>query len=351
MERPALQNSISDYEQRIFMKFGVLLGWSAADIHKNLKIALDKRVLPESTTKRWVKQIKEGRIDVTEDRGGDRSNYQEHENQVKKIKELLEESREWSVRSIESTTGINRETARIILTKTLELNKVYKTWVPYTLSEDQKINRTLACQANLLRFKKTRKVLERTLAIDETWIRMYEPSGRGSKVWLHPSDAREKEVKGGFKEKKRMLFLAMDFTGIAFWWLMPENLTATAEIYRDFINDHIHDWKAKHNIERPILAHDNAKPHVAKVVQQYLGSQNISLWIQPAYSPDFQPCDFNCFGPLKAGLKGHRYTTWEEVEIAIKNVISEGLSRGLYQGVKMLPDRWERVIEEEGEYI
>jgi hypothetical protein len=40
MDRIALANSISDYEQRCFIKIGVLLNKSAKDIHSLLRKAL-----------------------------------------------------------------------------------------------------------------------------------------------------------------------------------------------------------------------------------------------------------------------------------------------------------------------
>ena len=56
-------------------------------------------------------------------------------------------------------------------------------------------------------------------------------------------------------------------------------------------------------------------------------------------SPDIQPCDFDCFSPLKRGLKGIRYNTWYDLINAVNSAIKEGLQRGLFKGVKMLPNR------------
>lgn len=351
MDRQNLQNSIDEYQQRIFIKFGVLLGWSAIEIDRNLRKALNKQAYPSSSIRRWFGQIKNGRIDVKEARGGNRNNDAEKENQVEKIKELLSETRNWSLRTIEHITGIPHETVRKILKDKLGLNKVYKIWIPYQLNEEQKLNRIIACQANLLRFKKTNSLLRRTLAIDESWIRMYEPAGHSNKIWLHPSESREVQVKGGFQQKKRMLMMAMDYNGIAFWKLLDEKVTVTSKVYKEFIEEHIEEWKIKNSIKCPVIVHDNARSHVSRLVQDFFVDEGISVWIQPPYSPDIQPCDFNCFGPLKGAMKGNRYINWNDVETALKNAIESGLSRGLYQGVKMLPERWERVIAKEGDYI
>ena len=54
MNRLDLQSSISYYEQRVFMKFGVLLNWSAADVHHQLSKALGKHACSLSSIRRWV---------------------------------------------------------------------------------------------------------------------------------------------------------------------------------------------------------------------------------------------------------------------------------------------------------
>ena len=38
--------------------------------------------------------------------------------------------------------------------------------------------------------------------------------------------------------------------------------------------------------EQMLIVHDNARPHVPRVVTDFLAEQNITLVPQPAYSPD-----------------------------------------------------------------
>ena len=145
--------------------------------------------------------------------------------------------------------------------------------------------------------------------------------------------------------------MAMDINGIAFWNLCEEKTTMNAELYKNFLERNIPIWMEENGVNRPIIVHDNATPHVTKVVTSYLEQNNISTWVQPPYSPDIQPCDFNCFGPLKRELKGIRYNSWPELINAVNTIISEGLQRGLFKGVEMLPDHWKRIIDSNGEYI
>ena len=48
--------------------------------------------------------------------------------------------------------------------------------------------------------------------------------------------------------------------------------------------------------------HDNARPHVAKKVKDYLNDQNFVIMDQPPYSPDLAPSDFLLFDYVKQRL-------------------------------------------------
>ncbi|VDO20878.1 unnamed protein product [Haemonchus placei] len=75
---------------------------------------------------------------------------------------------------------------------------------------------------------------------------------------------------------KRMLIMAMDFWDVAFWRLCPEKMTVTAEVYRQFLDDNIDNRMAAHNFKKPIIAHDSAKPHASRIVQQFLEERKLS---------------------------------------------------------------------------
>jgi hypothetical protein len=93
------------------------------------------------------------------------------------------------------------------------------------------------------------------------------------------------------------------------------------------------------NFRYPILLHDNARPHKARIVKDFLKSHRLEVWDHPPYSPDLNPCDFNCFGPLKLQINGTRYADWNQLQDALEAAMRDGSERGLYKGVQMLPER------------
>jgi histone-lysine N-methyltransferase SETMAR len=55
-----------------------------------------------------------------------------------------------------------------------------------------------------------------------------------------------------------------------------------------------------------LLHHDNARPHVARIVRDFLESHGIETVPHPPYSPDLAPRDFYLFPNLKKALKGKK---------------------------------------------
>ncbi len=55
---------------------------------------------------------------------------------------------------------------------------------------------------------------------------------------------------------------------------------------------------------KPILLHDNARPHSAGVTIGLLKTLKWEVLPHPMYSPDLSPCDFKIFGRLKKDLEG-----------------------------------------------
>jgi hypothetical protein len=62
------------------------------------------------------------------------------------------------------------------------------------------------------------------------------------------------------------------------------------------------------------LRHDKAPCHTLLVLQQFLVERNISVIIQPPYSPDLAKSDFWLSPTLKMGLKGTRFAAMEDIK-------------------------------------
>ena len=56
-----------------------------------------------------------------------------------------------------------------------------------------------------------------------------------------------------------------------------------------------------------MLLHDNAKPHVAKVVRRKMEQLNCEVLPYPSYSPDLDPADYHLFRSFSNYLKEKQF--------------------------------------------
>ena len=63
------------------------------------------------------------------------------------------------------------------------------------------------------------------------------------------------------------------------------------------------------------------------------------------------PPDFDLFPKLKEPMRGHGFSSLEEVSAAVTQAI-RGLNKSsTLNGIENLPKRWDAVIEKQGDYI
>nr|CDJ91455.1 mariner transposase [Haemonchus contortus] len=167
----------------------------------------------------------------------------------------MAERRDCTIAELARETGIPATTVGRVVSKELKMVK--------------KIN-------NLLRHLRHPRLLKRTLAIDETWVGLYtEPESQKRRVWMDADEEPLELVHKKSRGSKWMLIVAMDFWDVAFWRLSPEKMTVTSEVYCQFLEDNTDNWMAAHNFERAIIAHDNAKTHPSRIVQQFFEGKSI----------------------------------------------------------------------------
>jgi hypothetical protein len=96
---------------------------------------------------------------------------------------------------IAHSAGISRASAYRILTECLHKHRIAARWVLHGLSEEQKCRRLEIAQQLLHTFREEgNKFLQNVVAIDETWIRDFEPELK--------SQSSECRGKGSLRSKK-----------------------------------------------------------------------------------------------------------------------------------------------------
>ncbi|EFN84997.1 Histone-lysine N-methyltransferase SETMAR, partial [Harpegnathos saltator] len=96
--------------------------------------------------------------------------------------------------------------------------------------------------------------------------------------------------------------------------------------------------------------HDNARPHVAKVVQKYLETLKWDVLPHPPYSPDIAPSDYWLFRRMQHDLTGHRFTSFADIENWLQTWIASKVESFFRDGIRKLPEKREKVVASDGKY-
>jgi transposase len=150
---------------------------------------------------------------------------------------------------------------------------------------------------------------------------------------------------------KLMLIVAFHKTQVIAFQFMDKGKTVDHQVYKDFLANHLQPEVRRQRIHRPLILQDGASPHKHKEIKEFFNLHRWGVLRHPAYSPDLSPPDFDGIARIKKPHKGIRYATEAELIAAYSQTIYEINRKNEATGISHLPMRWEKVIQNEGEYI
>ena len=80
----------------------------------------------------------------------------------------------------------------------------------------------------------------------------------------------DRVVSANIHGTKRMLIMSMDYNGIPFYKLRPERTTVSSAVYKEFLEKNLDNWLGARSSKFMWLLHDNARPHKAAIITEYL---------------------------------------------------------------------------------
>lgn len=183
-------------EQRAYIKIETLRGKTSTEIHRALQEACQESSLDRSTVSRWNKRFREGRTSVKDDQRSGRPRTATDDTSAVIVATIIEEDRRLTCLEIAEEANMSAKSVHRILTEILMKRKISARWVPHLLSVEQKNARKEIAVDLLARYHREGDgFLKRIIAIDETWIRDFEPElKRQSMEWRHPSSPRPKKL-------------------------------------------------------------------------------------------------------------------------------------------------------------
>ena len=143
--------------------------------------------------------------------------------------------------------------------------------------------------------------------------------------------------------------------GVIHYSFLDANQSITAEVYCNQLEEmHHHLQKMRPalvNRRGPILLHDNARPHVARMTLQKLTDLGYETLPHPPYSPDLSPTDYHLFKHLAAFLSNKTFRSNAEVESFFKDFLASKPKDFYQRGINDLVDRWQRCMAVQGSYF
>ena len=172
-------------EQIAYIKVEARRGKSASEILKALEEVDSGSILRYSTIKRWVREFNNGLIVISNKHLCARTLSATNEENVKNVAKLLKADRRYTCEEIAYDLDISHGSAYCILNERLQMRVIAARWVPHMLSETEKHQCVKIAPSLLQRYEEEGDgMLQRIVAIDETWLRSFEPElKRQSREW------------------------------------------------------------------------------------------------------------------------------------------------------------------------
>lgn len=323
-------------------------GKSAVEACASICSILGENTVSKSTCEYWFRRFKAGDFEVSDRERSGAPQKVEHE----QLQALLDENSAQTQKELAEQVGVTQQT---VSNRLHAMGKIHKEgrWVPHELSQRNKDERVMKC-LNLLNKQRRKSFLWKIVTGDEKWIWFHNPKRK--KHWVDPGQATTSVPKRNIHSKKVLLCIWWDMKGVLYYDLLQPGETVTADRYKQQLlrlNEEINQKRPFTGKGlRPVkLLHDNARPHIAKSVKETLLKLGWEVLEHPAYSPDIAPSDYHLFRSMQNALSSFHFRTFDEVQKWIDDFI---VSRDEYfysAGIRQLPNRWQKVIDNDGAYF
>jgi len=100
-----------------------------------------------------------------------------------------------------------------------------------------------------------------------------------------------------------------------------------------------------------LLQHEKTRPHASLKTVEPIIYLDWTVVPHPPYSPDLAPSDFHLFGPMKDGLRGHHFPSYDAVVRPVKQWATSAGADFYESGMQAPVHRWRKCIANGGDYV
>lgn len=333
----------SKEEIRILLRYEFQLRHDARTAAENVNRAKGQQVVGLSTAKKWFKRFRDEGIENLSDKP---RSGRPREIDPKAVIDAIELDASLTTEDLADEFGCSKMQISRILKEAGKKWKKAK-WVPHELKASQMRKRKEIAQKLLRRNRRT-PFLANVVTIDEKWI-FFKSQRRGNQ-WLSAGQQGTPIPRPNQHAPKAMLIIFWDRTGPVHWDLLPAGQTINAERYCEHL-DRCNQAIPRRRRRNIILLQDNARPHIARLTQSKLRELGWEWLDHPPYSPDLSPSDYHLFRSLEHFLSKRKFRNINQLR---QGLVSFFDSKGVEfwrQGIDLLPERWEKVVQNGGAYF
>lgn len=322
-------------------------GLKAAQAHREICDVYGEGSLTERMCQNWFARFRSGDFNLDDaPRSGRPSEVNDDE-----LLALVENDRHLTTDEIGERLNVDRTTVADHL-KRLGMVRNMDIWLPHELTERNLMDRVETCE-NLLRWNEQSPFLKRLVTGDEKWV-VYN-NVRCQRSWCHAGEPSQTVAKAGLHPQKVLLCIWWDWKGVLYYELLPQGATINSNVYVAQLTKLKREIRQKRpeliNRKGVVFHHDNARPHTSLTTRTRLRGYGWEIMPQPPYSPDIAPSDYHLFRSLQNHLDGQRFDSKEAVQNAL-DLFFASKSQGFYTtGIMKLPERWQKIVDQNGQYI
>ena len=226
------------------------------------------------------------------------------------------------------------------------------TWLPHELKETHVTPRINSCDL-LKKRNENDPFLKRLITGDEKWV-VYNNIKR-KRSWSRPGEPTQTTSKADIHQKKVLLSVWWDYKGIVYFELLPPNRTINSDVYIEQLtklNNAVEEKRPElTNRKGIVFHHDSARPYTYLTTRQKLFELGWDVLPHPPYSPDLAPSDYFLFRSLQNSLNGKNFNNDDDVKSYLIQFFANKNQKFYERGIMMLPERWQKVIDQNGQYI
>jgi histone-lysine N-methyltransferase SETMAR len=330
-------------QKRLLLHFQWKLSVNASEAARKICEAYGERAIGRSTAKEWFAKFNAGNEELEDKARSGRPIEVDRQ----AVLNAIEETPSLTTRMLADDFDCDHTTIVQILH---ELGKVWKKtrWVPHELTEAQKTKRVNAAQILLNRQRRTPFLANQLITGDEKWISFKNPDPQHE--WRSPGEKTDATPKKDFRHKKAMLCVFWSARGVEYWELLEQGQTVNSELYCRQLNQLNQRLNRRHRAQ-VVFLDDNAQPHRSHMTNAKITELGWDRVDHPPYSPDLAPSDFHLFRSLQHYLKGKRFENINEMQESLEEFFDSKDAEFYRRGIMKLPEKWEEVIEVDGEYF